>query len=110
MNDQTLNRMDKLKALLVMIPQDFQFFDIKRLYKQWRYYPKVWEYLNSFMEEQWDGVDQIVAEAQLEGLLRTFNRGLFIQFYIGGLNRLMEQAYVNQVGLTLRGATFFKVR
>ncbi|WP_314590028.1 TetR/AcrR family transcriptional regulator [Paenibacillus terrigena] len=104
LNDQMLNSMEKLKALLVMLPQDFQFFDMKRLYELQRYYPEVWEYLNSFMEEQWDGVDQIVAEAQTEGLLGTFNRMLFIQLYLGGLNRLMEQAYVNQIGLTIREA------
>lgn len=100
-HDQTLNTMDKLRALLVLLPQDFQFFDIKRLFELQRYYPEVWKYLNSFMEEQWDGVKQIVAVAQAEGLLGTFNEELFIQLYIGGLNRLMEQASVNQVGLTL---------
>ncbi|WP_051106834.1 TetR/AcrR family transcriptional regulator [Paenibacillus terrigena] len=104
LKDHTLNRMEKLKALLVMLPRDFQFFDMKRLYELQRFYPEVWEYLNSFMEEQWDGVDQIVAEAQAEGLLGTFNRMLFIQLYLGGLNRLMEQAYVNQIGLTIREA------
>ncbi|MCR8645421.1 TetR/AcrR family transcriptional regulator [Paenibacillus sp. N1-5-1-14] len=105
-HDQTLTTMDKLKALLVLLPQDFQFFDIKRLYELQRYYSEVWEYLNTFMEEQWDGVDQIVAEAQAEGLLGTFNRALFIQLYIGGLNRLMEQASVDQIGLTLREALY----
>jgi len=104
LKDQTLNSMEKLKALLVMLPRDFQFFDMKRLYELQRYYPEVWARLNSFMEEQWDGVDQIVAEAQAEGVLATFNRLLFIQLYLGGLNRLMEQDYTKQTGLTMREA------
>lgn len=104
LKNQTLSTMDKLKALLVLLPQDFQFFDIKRLYELQRYYSEVWETLNSFMEEQWDGVARIIAEGQTEGLLGNFNTTLFVQMYIGGLNRLMEHASGNYAGLTLRDA------
>lgn len=96
--------MDKLRALLVLLPQDFQFFDIKRLYELQRYYIKVWEVLNSCLEHQWDGVAELVTEGQAEGLLEKFNPEIFIHMYVGGLNRLMEQTSANQGGLTLREA------
>ncbi|WP_052410405.1 TetR/AcrR family transcriptional regulator [Paenibacillus durus] len=104
LNDRKLGTMDKLQALLVLLPQDFQFFDITRLYELQRYYPEVWDILNPFLEEQWDGVMQMIEEGQAEGLLEKFNTSLFIQMYIGGLYRLMEQASANPGGLTLREA------
>ncbi|QWU16082.1 TetR/AcrR family transcriptional regulator [Paenibacillus sophorae] len=104
LNDPKLGTMEKLQDLLVLLPQDFQFFDITRLYELQRYYPEVWNTLNSFMEEQWDGVVQMIGEGQAEGLLEKFNTALFIQMYIGGLHRLMEQASTNPGGLTLREA------
>ncbi|WP_223067531.1 TetR/AcrR family transcriptional regulator [Paenibacillus caui] len=102
--DPKLGTMDKLKALLVLLPEDFHYFDVKRLYELQRYHTKVWSVLNSFIEEQWDGVARIVAEGQAEGLLEKFNTAVFIQMYIGGLHRLMEQAQAKPAGLTLSEA------
>lgn len=100
--DQTLPVMDRLRALLVLLPQDFQYYDRIRLYELNRYYPDVWEALNHFMNEQWEGVKQTLAEAQAQGLLRPFSVPLFIQVYLGGLNRLMEDTPERQMGLTLK--------
>ncbi|MDT3425393.1 AcrR family transcriptional regulator [Paenibacillus forsythiae] len=104
LNDPRLGTMDKLQALLVLLPQDFQFFEFNRLYELQRYYPEVWNSLNAFMEEQWDGVTQMIREGQAEELLGNFNTSLFIQMYIGGLHRLMEQASAHPGRLTLREA------
>ncbi|BCG61555.1 TetR/AcrR family transcriptional regulator [Paenibacillus sp. URB8-2] len=103
-NDPKLGTMDKLRALLVLLPRDFQFFDIKRLHELQRYYTNVWNIMDSFLTEQWDGVTQMLAAAQAEGLLEKFNTALFIQLYIGGLYRLMEQASTGAAQMTLRQA------
>lgn len=103
-SDPKLGTMDKLRALLVLFPRDFQFFDIKRLHELQRYYPNVWSIVDSFLTEQWDGVTQMLAAAQAEGLLEDFNKALFIQLYIGGLYRLMEQSSAGGISITLRQA------
>lgn len=104
LNDPKLDPMAKLHELLVMLPRDYHFFDIKRLHELQRYYPQPWSLLDSFLTTQWDDVAQVLAEAQREGLIEPIDINLFIQLYIGGLYRMMEQVAEKGVNLTLHEA------
>ncbi|KKO55482.1 TetR/AcrR family transcriptional regulator [Paenibacillus sp. DMB20] len=89
-SDSTLNTVDKLKKMLVLIPADFQFIDTNLLIELQRYYPKQWNILEQFINEQWDGIIELINVGVDQGLLRSFNTKIFIDLYVGGLHRIIE--------------------
>ncbi|MET3290806.1 UNVERIFIED_CONTAM: AcrR family transcriptional regulator [Brevibacillus sp. OAP136] len=99
--DVTLHPLQKLKKALVLIPQDFQLFDLRRLNELQRYYPEIWKKVDQLITEQWDGVLRIINEGISTGTMRPFHSDLFIELYIGGLYRLMEQSSKGKMNKTL---------
>lgn len=102
--DVSLNPVQKLKKMLILLPQDFQLFDLRRLHELQRYYPEIWKQVDQFITEQWDGVRRIINEGFSRDMLRPFHTDLFIDLYIGGLYRLLEQSSTGEMKKTLAEA------
>ncbi|MFD0695781.1 TetR/AcrR family transcriptional regulator [Paenibacillus sp. GCM10027628] len=100
----SLNSIEKLQKLLVLLPVDFQYFHISRLEELQRYYPKQWKTLDRFINQQWEGVHILIQEGISKGLFRPFHIELFIELYVGGLYRLMEQSARSENQKTLSNA------
>lgn len=92
LTDPTLDILEKLQKLLILLPADFQFAHVSLLQELQRYYPEQWEILEQFINEQWEGIVLLINEGISMGKLRPINTKLFIELYIGGLYRLMEQS------------------
>jgi len=92
LSDRSLDTIEKLKKALVLLPRDFQFFDLQRLDELQKYYPELWIIIDQFITKQWDGILELINEGVSSGKLRSFNTDLFIEVYIGGLYRLLEQS------------------
>lgn len=101
MCDPTIDILEKLKKCLILIPVNFQFAQLSHLEELQRYYPKQWEILDQFINEQWDSIVSLINEGVLTEKIRPFNKEIFIDLYIGGLYRIMEHSssYVNKVSL-----------
>ncbi|WP_337033431.1 TetR/AcrR family transcriptional regulator [Paenibacillus illinoisensis] len=105
MSNTSLSLPSKLRQALVMMPDDLGMFDLRRLSELQRYYPAVWSQLDLFITNHWDEIRQLVHTGQASGELRSFDTEVFVQVYIGGLYRLMEQsASGSRNGSTLSAA------
>ncbi|TQR36111.1 hypothetical protein C7Y47_07510 [Lysinibacillus sphaericus] len=104
LQDSTLNLLEKLQKCLVLIPADFQFAQLKYLVELQRYYPKQWETLDQFIHEQWTGIFSLLDEGIATKKIRVFNKGIFIEVYIGGFYRLMEHGSINRNKISLQDA------
>ncbi|TCZ81117.1 TetR/AcrR family transcriptional regulator [Paenibacillus albiflavus] len=102
--DPNQKLMDKIRQLLILVPSDFQFFHMNRLYELQRYYPEQWQRLDQFVNVQWDGVRQLLQEGIASRKLKSFPIDLFIEMYIGGLYRLLEQSAKQEFHMTLEDA------
>ncbi|MEO2207775.1 TetR/AcrR family transcriptional regulator [Paenibacillus pabuli] len=91
MSNSSLSIPSKLRQALVMLPDDLGMFDLQRLSELQRYYPAVWSQLDRFIASHWDEIRQLIHTGQASGELRSFDTDVFVQVYIGGLYRLMEQ-------------------
>jgi len=103
-DDPSLEMIDKLRRLLILVPSDFQFFQMNRLYELQRYYPEQWHRLDQFINVQWDSVRQLLREGIASRKLKSFQIDLFIEMYIGGLYRLLEQSAKQEFHMTLEEA------
>lgn len=99
--DLTIDTVEKLKKCLILIPVDFQFAQLGHLEELQRYYPMQWEILDSCIREQWESVLSLMNEGILLEQIRPFNTQIFIDLYIGGLYRLMDNSSSNKNNVTL---------
>lgn len=104
LHDSTLNLLEKLQKCLVLIPADFTFAQLQYLEELQRYYPKQWETLDQFIQEQWTGIISLIDEGIVANQIRPFNKEIFIEVYIGGLYRLMDYASKNRNMISLQDA------
>ncbi|OIB01843.1 TetR family transcriptional regulator [Paenibacillus sp. LC231] len=102
MNNPDLNTLDKLERCLILIPTDFQFIGLNLITELQRYYPDQWKTLDEFLNKQWDSITELFEEGINQGLLRPFNSKVFIDLYVGGLYRLIEDSSENKSSITLQ--------
>ncbi|MEQ6353231.1 TetR/AcrR family transcriptional regulator [Lysinibacillus sp. M3] len=102
LHDSTLNLLEKLQKCLVLIPADFTFAQLQYLEELQRYYPKQWETVDLFIQEQWTGIITLIDEGIVANQIRPFNKEIFIEVYIGGLYRLMDHASKNRNMISLQ--------
>ncbi|KGR74234.1 TetR/AcrR family transcriptional regulator [Ureibacillus sinduriensis] len=101
LHNPSLDNIEKLRKCLILVPAEFQFAQLSHLEELQRYYPKQWEMLDQFINEQWTGIVALINEGILSGTIRPFNTETFIDLYIGGLYRLMENSSRNENRSTL---------
>lgn len=104
LNDTNKDTLEKLKKILVLVPTEFQFFNIRYLEELQRYYPNQWKKIDEFVLQQWEGAINLINEGIGKGLFRSFNVELFLETYIGGLYRIMEQSLERGESVTLSEA------
>ncbi|WP_339293340.1 TetR/AcrR family transcriptional regulator [Paenibacillus sp. FSL W8-0187] len=101
MGNPDLTTLDKLKRCLILIPTDFQFIELNLITELQRYYPDQWKTLDQFLNKQWDSITELFQEGINQGWLRPFNTKIFIDLYVGGLYRLIEDSTENKSSITL---------
>ncbi|AWB44209.1 TetR/AcrR family transcriptional regulator [Paenibacillus sp. CAA11] len=92
---------DKLKKCLILVPVDFQFIKMSLIIELQRYYPKQWQMLDQFLNHQWDSIIALFRDGTEQGLFRPFNTAIFIDLYVGGFYRLIEETSDRQNSGTL---------
>lgn len=102
LHESALSLLEKLKKCLVLVPADFKFAQLQYLEELQRYYPKQWETLDQFIQEQWTGIFSLIDEGIATNQIRPFNKEIFIEVYVGGLYRLMEHASKNRNMISLQ--------
>lgn len=102
MNNVSLSTLEKLRRCLILIPADFQFIELNLITELQRYYPYQWNRLDQFLNEQWGSITELFQEGIRQGLLRPFNAKIFIDLYVGGFYRLMEDSAANRSSMTLQ--------
>ncbi|MGG4342093.1 TetR/AcrR family transcriptional regulator [Paenibacillus lautus] len=101
LNNADLGTLDKLKKCLILIPADFQFIEMQLITELQRYYPSQWDQLDQFLNKQWDSITELFHEGINQGLLRSFNTKIFIDLYVGGFYRLIEDSAAPKSSITL---------
>lgn len=102
MGNPDLTTLDKLKQCLILIPTDFQFIGLNLITELQRYYPDQWKTLDQFLNKQWGNITELFHEGINQGWLRPFNTKIFIDLYVGGFYRLIEDSAANKSSMTLQ--------
>ncbi|MFS0560544.1 helix-turn-helix domain-containing protein [Terribacillus sp. 179-K 1B1 HS] len=88
MMDETLQISEKLRKLLVLLPNSYGVLDMRLLLDLKRHYHQQWIMLDEFMKQEWEAVGKIIDEGVNEGSIRPIQTEILIDLYIGAINEL----------------------
>ncbi|USG63294.1 TetR/AcrR family transcriptional regulator [Brevibacillus ruminantium] len=81
--DQTLTTLEKLKAVLCIVPSGLHFGDARLLSEMKRYVPDEWKKIDKQMQEEWKTVTVILEQGIANGELRPLPVTSVIQMLRG---------------------------
>ncbi|MEH7457321.1 TetR family transcriptional regulator [Bacillus pseudomycoides] len=99
--DDTLQTIEKIRRILICIPQEFQFMDVRLLLELKKYHYNQWLKLDQFLRDGWLVVIRLMEEGMQEGSLREIQIPFFIELYLGALNRIYDPMFIEKNEYTL---------
>ncbi|MFV8520152.1 TetR/AcrR family transcriptional regulator [Bacillus sp. SBS7] len=99
--DNTLQTVEKIRLILICIPQQFQFMDARLLVELKKHHYNQWLKLDQFLREGWSTVIGLLEEGMREGSIRKIQIPFFIEVYLGALNRIYDPMFIEKSDNTL---------
>lgn len=72
MDDDSLTTVEKIRAILVAMPDNYRELDWRQIYQLRSSYPRIYERVNTMMEQQWDNTIALLNQGMSEGVIRSF--------------------------------------
>lgn len=70
LNDTTLDTVEKLRAILGVLPESYRDIDFEQLYLLKEKYPKVYKRVEQQLENGWEGTIALLEQGMAEGCIR----------------------------------------
>lgn len=99
--DDTLQTVEKIRSILICIPQQFKFMDARLLVELKKHHYNQWLKLDQFLRESWSTVIRLIEEGMREGSIRQIQVPFFIEVYLGALNRIYDPMFIEKSDYTL---------
>ncbi|MBS3681807.1 TetR/AcrR family transcriptional regulator [Ornithinibacillus massiliensis] len=100
-NNEDLSLIEKIRELLICIPEEFQIMDFRLLIQLKKLHYNQWEKLNNFISHEWDIVIELIERGINEGAIRKINIQLFIELYLGAINQIYDAKFSLKNRLTM---------
>ncbi|HEK9099972.1 TPA: TetR/AcrR family transcriptional regulator [Bacillus pseudomycoides] len=100
-DDETLQTVEKIRRILICIPQQFKLMDARLLVELKKYHYNQWRKLDQFLREGWSTVIRLIEEGMREGSIRQIQIPFFIELYLGALNRIYDPMFMEKSDYTL---------
>lgn len=99
--DITLGTIDKLKAILAIMPQKSVVIDPRFLEELKRYHPKEWRRITDFLDDEWNYVKKVLEEGIENGSIRPINVTLLIKMMTVLLRELLDHRFLLSNHITI---------
>lgn len=93
-SNKDLNDIERLKALIAVLPECLDIFDYTRIYEVKRFYPKVYEKIKDRLDKGWDQTLELLNSCIEKGLIKQVNTLLIKHMIIGCINELLENDFL----------------
>lgn len=97
--NEDLDDVEKLKQLIIVLPQSIQTLDYSRVHEVKKFLPSVYESMVRHMNEGWEPTLQLIQKCIDANLLKPMNPLIVKHMIIGCMNDLLEHDYLQQEGL-----------
>lgn len=103
--DQTLTLIEKVKNLMLVLPEYYQIYDRPVLEGMKRYYPDLWQNINDSLQEDWEELEQIIEEGIKQGEVESnYSTVVIMKVLIEAFNTTFDQGFFYQNNITVNEA------
>lgn len=103
-NDQ-LSLLEKIKQSIRIMPQYYEFYDLRILDQMRKYYPEQWKKVHSDLND-WSQLKELIQEAIQEGLIANKNEALIMRLITDSVNLTLDQRFFLDNSVTVEEAIY----
>ncbi|WZL73526.1 TetR/AcrR family transcriptional regulator [Clostridiaceae bacterium 35-E11] len=103
LNDPNLTSIEKLKAIAMILPNDFKLMYFSKFYEMKRYYPKQWQKIEKWAAE-WEPETKLIEEGIGNHQLRKVNTVVLRKIVVESTMALLDRNFLIKNDITLRDA------
>lgn len=89
--DTSMDVIEKLKRILIVLPQKYQTIDFRKLYELKTKYPKIYKKVENRLETEWDATFSIMEQAMAEGRMRNISLPAFHAIFSGTIEYYLSK-------------------
>ena len=100
MDDDSLTTVEKIKAILIAMPDSYSELDWRQIYQLEKSYPRIFARVRVMMEQQWDNTIELLRRGIDEGVIRDIPIPVIKTMFEATLEKYMETTVLIDAGLT----------
>ena len=100
MDDDRLTTVEKIKAILIAMPDSYSELDWRQIYQLENSYPRIFARVRVMMEQQWDNTIELLKRGIAEGVIRNIPIPVIKTMFEATLEKYMETTVLIDAGLT----------
>lgn len=89
--DTSMDVIEKLRRILIVLPQKYQTIDFRKLYELKTKYPKIYKKVENRLETEWDATFSIMEQAMAEGRMRNISLPAFHAIFSGTIEYFLSK-------------------
>lgn len=90
-SDHSLDSLEKLKKILIVLPIPYKTIDFRQLYDLKHKYPKIYAKIESRLETDWNTTYQVMEQAMEEGRIRRISQPVFQAIFSGAIEYYLNR-------------------
>lgn len=102
--DSTLDIIDKLKKILIVLPQKYKTIDFRKLYDVKNKYPRIYKQIEQRLETEWEATYRIMEQAMEEGRIRRISLPIFQSVFSGTIEYYLSRSVLMDSGISYEDA------
>ncbi|MED1792426.1 TetR/AcrR family transcriptional regulator [Brevibacillus nitrificans] len=98
--DSNLTLLEKIRAVIMVVPTHNDFYDLRILEQMKRYYPEQWAIVDASLSSDWAMLRQLIEQGIREGLIIDRNVTLMMKIIIDACNSALDQRFYTKNNIT----------
>lgn len=103
-NDQ-LSTLEKIKQSIRVMPQYYEFYDLRILEQLKKYYPEHWKSVHADLND-WPQLRTLIQQGIREGIIVNKNEALIMRLIMDSINLTLDQRFFLDNSVTLEDAIY----
>ncbi|EJW18573.1 putative HTH-type transcriptional regulator YvaF [Paenibacillus alvei DSM 29] len=104
MKDNTLSLLDKMKAVMTVLPNHFELYDNRILEQMKRAYPEQWLKIDNALRDEWEILRNLLEQGMDEGIILRHNAAFIVKVITDAFNSTLDQRFFAKQNISLPDA------
>ncbi|KQL50104.1 transcriptional regulator [Brevibacillus choshinensis] len=100
--DEAMTLIEKIRAVMMVLPTHYEFYDLRILEQMKRYYPEQYAIVNTQLSDDWAMLRQLIEQGIREGLIINMNVTLMMKLIIDACNSTLDQRFYTKNQITMQ--------